>query len=157
MLFERAEDGSFLAPESYRQDAVAAFATHDLPTFAGWTHGSDLEVKAALAIDPGESLDERSQAQQALRRALHRREMPAFDFISVARYLADSPSRLVVIAIEDAIASKDQVNMPGTVDEYPNWRVRLPIALEDLRVDSALSDLATAMRSVARSVEGEST
>jgi 4-alpha-glucanotransferase len=150
MLFERA-DGRFLAPESYRQNGVAAFATHDLPTFAGWLHGSDLAIKAALAINPGESLDERDCARQALHRALLERKMPALDFIAVARYLAESPSRLVLIAIEDAVGSKEQVNVPGTVDEYPNWRVRLPIALEDLRFDSALMELATAMRAAARS------
>jgi 4-alpha-glucanotransferase len=150
MLFERA-DGCFFAPESYRRNAVAAFATHDLPTFSGWLHGSDLAIKAALAINPGESLGERDCARQALQRALSERKMPALDFISVARYLADSPSRLVLIAIEDAVGSKEQVNVPGTVDEYPNWRVRLPIALEDLRFDSALMELAAAMRSAARS------
>jgi 4-alpha-glucanotransferase len=150
MLFERAEDGSFLAPESYRRNGVAAFATHDLPTFAGWLQGSDLATKAALAINPGESLEERDRARQALQRALSERGMPAFDFLSVARYLADSPSRLVLIAIEDVIGSKQQVNVPGTVDAYPNWRIRLPVTLEDLRSDSALSELAAAMRSAAR-------
>ena len=90
MLFERA-DGRFLAPESYRHNGVAAFATHDLPTFAGWLHGSDLAIKAALAINPGESLDERDCARQALHRALSEHKMPALDFIAVARYLAASP------------------------------------------------------------------
>jgi 4-alpha-glucanotransferase len=150
MLFERADDGSFLPPERYRRNGVAAFATHDLPTFAGWLEGSDLAMKAALAINPGESLEERDRARQALQRALSERGMPAFDFLSVARFLADSPSRLVLIAIEDVVGSKQQVNVPGTVDAYPNWRVRLPVVLEDLRSNSAVSDLAAAMQSAAR-------
>jgi 4-alpha-glucanotransferase len=107
-------------------------------------------MKAALAINPGESLEERDRARQALQRALSERGMPAFDFLSVARFLADSPSRLVLIAIEDVVGSKQQVNVPGTVDAYPNWRVRLPVVLEDLRSNSAVSDLAAAMQSAAR-------
>jgi 4-alpha-glucanotransferase len=150
MLFERAHDGNFLPPGSYRRNAVAAFATHDLPTFAGWLQGSDLTMKTSLAIDPGESLEEREQTREALYRALSEREMPVLDFLSVTRYLAASPSRLVLISIDDVFGSKQQVNVPGTVDVYPNWRVRLPVALEDLRFDSALSALATAMRSAAR-------
>jgi 4-alpha-glucanotransferase len=150
MLFERADDGRFLPPESYRRNAAATFATHDLPTFAGWLQGSDLAMKTALAINPGESLEERERAREALHRAFLERNMPALDFLSVARYLAASPSRLVLIAIDDVIGSKEQVNVPGTVDAYPNWRVRLPIALEDLQFDNALSALAAAMRSAAR-------
>jgi len=154
MLFERAGDGSFLAPESYRRDAVAAFTTHDLPTFAGWAEGRDLAAKAALGINPGESADERARAHEALRAALSEQGL-AFDFTSVARYLADTPSRLLVIAVEDALGCVDQVNVPGTVDERPNWRVRLPVALEDLQYHGALRDLATAMRSAGRSATAE--
>jgi 4-alpha-glucanotransferase len=79
------------------ENILAAFATHDLPTFAGWPQGSDLAIKAALAINPGESLDERDRARQALHRALSERKMPALEFIAIARYLAESPSRLVLI------------------------------------------------------------
>jgi 4-alpha-glucanotransferase len=41
MLFQRDANGHFLPPESYRKNAVAAFATHDLPTFSGWAEGHD--------------------------------------------------------------------------------------------------------------------
>ena len=75
MLFERAWDGSFHPPENYRENALVTFATHDLPTFAGWTERRDLAVKRELAIDPGETDDERSAAQSALRNALSQRGM----------------------------------------------------------------------------------
>ena len=70
MLFERAADGSFLPPESYRENALVTFGTHDLPTFAGWMRGHDLAVKRALNMDPGETDRERTAAQLALRSAL---------------------------------------------------------------------------------------
>ncbi|MEH2511999.1 4-alpha-glucanotransferase [Nitrobacteraceae bacterium AZCC 1564] len=55
MMFERGYDGSFLPIEHYPQDAMVTFSTHDLPTFAGWRSGHDIDLKHALGIDPGET------------------------------------------------------------------------------------------------------
>src|SRR5262249_29414390 len=66
------------------------------------------------------------------------------------RFLAAAPSRLVVISMEDALGLVEQVNVPGAVDEHPNWRRRLPVALEDLRHDARLAALAGAMRAAGR-------
>jgi 4-alpha-glucanotransferase len=52
MLFERAWDGSFHPPENYRENALVTFATHDLPTFAGWTARRDLAVMSAAPRNP---------------------------------------------------------------------------------------------------------
>ena len=41
-------------------------------------------------------------------------------------------SRLVAIALDDILGEREQINIPGTVDEHPNWRRKLPVALEDL-------------------------
>jgi 4-alpha-glucanotransferase len=150
MLFERSADGAFLAPESYRESAVVVFATHDLPTFAGWQGGHDLATKEALGIDPGETRDERGHALQAASHALARRGL-AFNFQSVAEYLAATPSRLVMIATEDVLELAEQVNVPGTVDEHPNWRRRLPIPLELLETHESLRALANALAAAGRS------
>jgi 4-alpha-glucanotransferase len=151
MLFERAWDGSFQPPEYYRENALVTFATHDLPTFAGWTAQRDLAVKRELAIDPGETDDERSAAHSALRNALSQRGMQTLDFASVVNYLAATPSRLLVISMEDALGTVEQVNVPGTVDEHPNWRQRLPISLEDLKQENGLVAAAEIMRANGRS------
>ena len=151
MLFERAWDGSFHPPEYYRENALVAFATHDLPTFAGWTERRDLAVKRELAIDPGETDDERSAAQSFLRNALSQREMQTFDFPSVVNYLAATPSRLLVVSMEDALGTVEQVNLPGTVDEHPNWCRRLPVSLEDLQHERGLAAVAEVMRANGRS------
>jgi 4-alpha-glucanotransferase len=39
----------------------------------------------------------------------------------------------------------DQPNIPGTVNEHPNWRQRLPVAIEDLAtaIDAAALKDAT--------------
>ncbi len=152
MMFERVAGGAFRAPPDYRETALATFATHDLPTFAGWLEGADLELKRSLGIDPGETDAERAAARTALKDALAAQELPSCDFLSVARYLAAARSRLLVISMEDAIGVIEQVNVPGTIDEHPNWRRRLPVALEDLAHDGRLAALADAMAEAGRSV-----
>jgi 4-alpha-glucanotransferase len=69
----------------------------------------------------------------------------------VANFLAGTPSRLLVISLEDLLGITDQVNLPGTVDEHPNFRQRLPIALEELRNHEEVTRVAEIMRSAGRS------
>lgn len=150
MLFERSPTGAFSAPESYRENALVAFGTHDLPPFAGWRDQHDLAVKQALDLDPGETSAERHRALDALRHALAERGVATNDFASVTRYLADTPSRLLVLAMEDLLGARDQVNLPGTVNEHPNWRHRLPMALEALQHHDGLNSVAHILRSAGR-------
>jgi 4-alpha-glucanotransferase len=150
MLFERSADGGFSAPASYRENALVSFGTHDLPTFAGWQEHRDLAVKQAVGIDPGETADQRHGALEALRRALRQHGLEATDFAAVARFLAAAPSRLLVISLEDLLEVTHQINLPGTVDEHPNWRLRLPVAVEDLKNRDAVARMAEIMRSAGR-------
>jgi 4-alpha-glucanotransferase len=150
MMFERAQDGSFLPPEHYAPNSVVTFNTHDLPTFAGWAIGHDLRTKRALGFDPGESDEDRTKSVAALRAALQARGLQSADFTSVAKYLAGTPSRLLVVSMEDALGLQDQPNVPGTRDEHPNWRQRLPIHLEDLSNDERLRALAGIMAAEGR-------
>jgi 4-alpha-glucanotransferase len=152
MLFERAGDGGFIAPDHYRENALVTFATHDLPTFAGWCTGHDLAIKGALGLDPGESEHDRAAAKEALGRALAWRGLATLDFPAVARFLGDTPSRLVVVSLEDALGLVDQVNIPGTIAEHPNWRRRLPVGLEDLASHGGLKIVADVMASAGRRI-----
>jgi 4-alpha-glucanotransferase len=45
---------------------------------------------------------------------------------AAARYVAMTPCRLALLPLEEALGALDQPNMPGTVTEHPNWRMRLP-------------------------------
>jgi 4-alpha-glucanotransferase len=151
MMFDRDGNGAFLRPQAYPEKALATFATHDLPTFVGWTSGRDLAVKRELSIDPGESDAERENALRALSVALGRSDAD-FDFSAVAEFLAAAPSRLLVVTMEDALEIAEQPNLPGTVGEYPNWRRRLPIALENLNGNPKLRAVAEAMAAGGRSI-----
>jgi 4-alpha-glucanotransferase len=152
MMFERDwNDGTFLAPQAYKENALVTFATHDLATFAGWTTHGDLAVKRELGMDPGESDEDRDKALKAMSSALGISEGAHFDFSTVAQYLAGTPSRLLVVTMEDALGLKEQPNLPGTVREHPNWRRRLTVAVEDLRQDKGLKAIADVMVSAGRS------
>ena len=148
MLFERAADGSFALPESYPEDALVAFGTHDVATFSGWMTEHDLAIKEALGINPGETRDERRRTFEALRLALGHQEA---DFHAVAEHLSYAPSRLLVVAMEDVLNVNEQVNLPGTIDEHPNWRGRLPISLEDFWQHVGLKRLAAMLETRGRS------
>ena len=137
MLFERAADGGFIAPDLYRENALVTFATHDLPTFTGWLTRHDLDVKRGLGIDPGESNDDRTTALDALQRAMTWQGLPSLDYPSITRFLAETPSRLLVVTTEDVLGLVEQVNVPGTIHEHPNWRRRLPVSLESLNTQLA--------------------
>jgi 4-alpha-glucanotransferase len=158
MLFERASDGSFAPPARYPRSALVTFSTHDLPTFAGWCAGRDLQQKRALGMDPGETDEERAAALGALRAALAQRaggKRHALSFPAVANYLAAAPSGILMISLEDALGVLEQPNLPGTTGEHPNWRRRLPATLEDLASDERLLALANVLRTAGRGISAE--
>lgn len=139
MLFEREHGGGFRHPSHYRADALTTFNTHDLPTFAGWMADHDLRTKRALHIDPGESDETRAHARSMLADAI--RGMGE-GFAGVAAFLAQTPARLVMVALEDVLGVHDQVNIPGTIDEHPNWRQRIPVSVEGLARHEGLKNVA---------------
>lgn len=144
VLFEREGDGRFRPPRSYPVEALATFNTHDLPSLRGWLEGHDLQTKRKIGLDPGESDEARVWARQCLDTTL--RELGfATDgdlLLAVARFLAQTPSRFVTIALDDIVGALEQINIPGTFDEHPNWRRRLPISLEDLERNGSLNAVA---------------
>jgi 4-alpha-glucanotransferase len=154
MLFERESDGRFRPPEAYPEGALATFDTHDLPTFRGWLENHDMAVKRAIGLDPGESEEARGQAHGYLREILSGRGdgYPADDIAAVAAFLAATPSHLVVISLDDVLGVLDQVNIPGTTTEHPNWCRKLPLPLETLENHVSLRRVAEAFAKAGRSI-----
>ena len=152
MLFERDQSGSFKPPESYPAEALAAFNTHDLPTLRGWLAGHDLQVKRGLGLDPGETDEQRRASLDKLRWFIGERagEYRDDELAAVVKLLGDTPSKLVVVSIEDILDIADQPNIPGTVDEHPNWRQRLPVSVEELADNVTLRKVGTVFRKAGR-------
>ena len=61
-------------------------------------------------------------------------------------YLAMSPAWVVMANLDDLIGEVTQMNLPGTVDAYPNWSRKLSLSLEDLQRDERIHSLAAAVR-----------
>jgi len=162
LYFARDAKGGFLAPRRYPAPAAVAVATHDLATLAGYWHGRDLEARARLGLYPCEAAQKAAVAQRArdrreLIRALkregllrpdHAEDGSAFSLdlaLAVYRFLARTPARLLLLSPADIFGDEDQVNMPGTVSEYPNWRATLSVELERLERNPRLRAVATAI------------
>jgi 4-alpha-glucanotransferase len=146
MIFERSHDGAFVPSSNYAANALVTFNTHDLGSFAGWQSHHDLAVKLGLGIDPGESSEERAATIRAFEWKLGEEHVTPKNFFGAVEFLARSPSRILAVALDDLIGVKDQPNIPGTTDEHPNWRRRLPVELGDLAHCIDLDALRQALR-----------
>lgn len=153
MLFEREQDGRFRPPEWYPAEGLATFNTHDLPSLRGWLEAHDLRTKRGIGLDPGESDDARSWAQQCLRQVLGERapDRAGDELGAVATILAQTPSRLVAIALGDILGEREQINIPGTIEQHPNWRRKLPADLEGLEGNEQLRRVAEVFAKSGRS------
>jgi 4-alpha-glucanotransferase len=132
MMFERDDQGKFRGIDHYTPNALVTFNTHDLSTYAGWRSLSDLALKRSLGIDPGESDDARWRALAMLTDVLRHHGIDRHDLNAVVGFLARTKSRLLAISLEDLLGVIDQPNIPGTVNEHPNWRQRLPLAIDEI-------------------------
>jgi 4-alpha-glucanotransferase len=105
-------------PSAYPRESLAALTTHDLPTLAGIWEGTDSDsgVHERLRRNAGLGGDESTE---------HATE-------SALRALAASPSRLLAATLEDALGVSERTNKPGTLTEWPNWSLALPLSLEEL-------------------------
>ena len=140
MRFERYPDGLFKRPSTYKPDALAMFGSHDLPPIAGYREGRDLDELAKLGRLEEGAREARRRDLEMLSNALRDQQlwpegadtdMEAI-ILAVHRFLARSSSALMMVNLEDVLALREQVNIPGTYLECPNWRRRLPKDLDDI-------------------------
>jgi 4-alpha-glucanotransferase len=148
MMFERDDAGRFRDVDYYAPNALITFSTHDLSTYAGWRSFGDLNTKRGLGIDPGETDEERWHALAMLDEVLKHNGIEKNDLYSVTDFLARTRTRLLAVSLEDLLGVVPQPNIPGTIDEHPNWRQRMAVALEDITrtIDVGALKTATAER-----------
>ncbi|MEW2439601.1 4-alpha-glucanotransferase [Streptomyces caniferus] len=142
-----------LAPEEWRSACLATVTTHDLPPTAARLTGEDVALRERLGLLAGPPERERSRARyertEWLRELVRRGLLPegAGDeeaaVRAVHRFLLRTPARMVGVWLPDAVGDRRPQNLPGTWDEYPNWR--LPIAGPDGR-PCTLEELAASPR-----------
>jgi 4-alpha-glucanotransferase len=144
-------DSGYLPAARYPRNALASISTHDLPTAAGFLVGEQVRVRAGLGQLLGSVEDEKKQADKDRRQllALLREEglitAESTDeeiIVAMHEFLARTPCRLVTASLYDVLGVLDQPNLPGTTDEYPNWRMPLPTGLEQITVDPRVRRIA---------------
>jgi 4-alpha-glucanotransferase len=131
-----------LPPERWPRESVASIGTHDLPTVPGiWTlrepdhrhhHLRQRLVEATGLPDGSDPVD-----------------------VSVAAYakLATARSRVALASLEDALGVEERPNVPGTTSEWPNWRLALPMPLEEIEQAPGPRRIAETMAAARRSVK----
>lgn len=150
--FEKGPDGLQRPPGEFPHLALVSSTTHDLPTLAGFWAGRDIEARRAAGKLQGEGWYERQWEE---RRAEKRRMvetlvrdgfLPA-DFPresadwmeltgdlhnAVIGWLCSTPSALMLLNEEDLTKEMEQQNLPGTTSEYPNWKRKMGLSLEEI-------------------------
>jgi len=154
LWFARDGAGRPLPPERWRPAAMASIGTHDLPTAAGYLTGAQLDIRAELGLlpDPDAARTAADADRAALLDLLTRRRLLAADadldeaVLALHRLLARTPCRMKVVAPTDVLGESRAPNLPGTTDEYPNWRIPLPATVPELVDDRRLRRVAALLR-----------
>jgi 4-alpha-glucanotransferase len=119
-------------PPAWPAKALGAVSTHDLPTIAGVLSGSDLAAQRQLGLEPNEAASIRLRKKLVTRTGADD-TTPVTEVITrVYADLATAPCVLLTATLDDALALEERPNVPGTVDEWPNWRLALPLSLEEV-------------------------
>lgn len=147
LWFERDEDGSYIDPADWDRKAAAMTSTHDLPTLAGWWCGRDIDWtwrigrKSGFDTEEAERADrtrERSRLWQTLVQRGHADgpqpppDEPTSFVTAACKHVADSGCEIALFPLEDLFGAVEQPNLPGTTDQHPNWRRRLPDSVSAL-------------------------
>ncbi len=172
LWFERRADGTPRRPGGWRRGCLATVGTHDMPPAAAFLTGEQVTIRASLGLLTQPEAAERAAARiEAARwlRTLARAGLlagpggltgttPEEFTVALYAYLTRTPAVLIGVSLAEAAGERRPQNMPGTVDEYPNWRIPLagadgePVLLEDLPAHPGVRAVAQAVSDGLRGV-----
>ncbi|MGV9503668.1 4-alpha-glucanotransferase [Streptomyces sp. NPDC003642] len=160
-------DGRPLAPESWRADCLATATTHDLPSTAARLTGEHVELRDSLGLLTRPLAEERAEAAADTAEwlallselgLLHGTGGGAdtsseeAEIQAVHRFLLRTPARMVGVWLPDGVGDRRPQNLPGTWDQYPNWRLPIadaegrPVTLEELAASPRLHALMEVLK-----------
>ncbi|CAG8998317.1 MAG: 4-alpha-glucanotransferase [Candidatus Celerinatantimonas neptuna] len=153
-FFSQAPDGGYISPQYYPEQALAALTTHDMATLKGFWHCEDLKLGQQLGLYPDpihlkKLFDGRLYCKQRILDSLHGHHsipqwighdaawVPMDQTLSygMQTHMARGNSALLSLQLEDWLDMEQPVNIPGTSQEYPNWRRKLNQTLEQMFSD----------------------
>ncbi|MGR3289848.1 MAG: 4-alpha-glucanotransferase, partial [Paracoccaceae bacterium] len=163
LQFEKTDTGHIRAHGDLRPQSLACFGTHDTPTLKGYWQGRDIdwwlelgwinrnqadrnrcdrnaEKRDLLSIGPATAPEGASEARnfESFRDSIH-------------QSLACSPAAMVSVQLDDIFGLGEAQNLPGTIDEHPNWQRRYPISLEDYSTNAEFLNISQIMADCGRS------
>ncbi|MFJ5720033.1 4-alpha-glucanotransferase [Streptomyces sp. NPDC093149] len=163
LWFERdwAGSGRPLPPEEWREGCLATVTTHDLPSTAARLTGDHVRLRHRLGLLAGGLAEEvtadATDTAEWLGYLARLGLLPEGEgdeegaVRAVHRFLLRTPARMVGVWLPDALGDRRPQNLPGTWDQYPNWRLPVadaeghPVALEELAVAPRLHRLMEAL------------
>jgi len=161
-FFETSEDdGGYISPKHYADQSMSALCTHDMPTLRGFWHCDDLKMGEELGLYPdaeqlkGLFADRLASKQGILDSVAWHGYLPEgvgrdAQYVPMDSYLAEAlqmhvaagSSTLLSVQLEDWLEMDQPVNIPGTVDEYPNWRRKLSMNLDEVFAHTGVNRIA---------------
>lgn len=175
LWFERDWDGTGLPlpPESWRADCLATATTHDLPPTASRLTGDHVELRDRLGLLTRPVEEERAEAAADVGEWLallarlgllqgaaggQSEDSEEAQIQALHRFLLRTPARMIGVWLPDTVGDRRPQNLPGTWDQYPNWRLPVadaegrPVTLEELAASPRLHALIDVLRA-GRAVE----
>ncbi|UTT86366.1 4-alpha-glucanotransferase [Vibrio pelagius] len=161
------EDGGFISPKHYASQSMAALCTHDMPTLRGFWHCDDLKMGQEIGLYPNQEqlnglFDDRLECKQGILDSVawhgflpdgvgrDASQVPMDSYLAEALQLhvAAGSSTLLSVQLEDWLEMDQPVNIPGTVDEYPNWRRKLSMNLDEIFAHDGVNRIASRLTEV---------
>ncbi|MDM7860604.1 4-alpha-glucanotransferase [Alteromonas sp. ASW11-36] len=160
-FFEQAEDGGFFSPSHYPIQSMSTLTTHDMPTLIGYWHCYDLELGKEVGLYQDEDVlatlyNDRHENKQQILDTLHGHlsvdesvgrdvnHTPMTQNLNygMQAHMASGSSALLSLQLEDWLQMDKPVNIPGTFNEYPNWKRKLSRSLSTIFDDPNIMSLA---------------
>ncbi|KYF48952.1 4-alpha-glucanotransferase [Sorangium cellulosum] len=138
LIWEK-DDVVFRDPAEYPELSVACFGTHDTDSVVVWWESRDDRERAGVLDLP----------QLAPRRQEFGREFTKETHRALLDLIHGSKSELVLLLIQDVLATRERVNTPGTVGPE-NWSLRLSATPAELDRDP---EVRGALERVRESIE----
>lgn len=158
LQYEKDDAGTFTSPQQLRAQSLACFGTHDTPTLAGFWQSADVAWWEKLGwITPPQAAKarkDRAGEKRQLSGIKARSPLPAQATPkirdTVHATLAQAPAALVAVQLDDILGLSVAQNLPGTIDEHPNWRRTYPLTLDQIAESAALRETADLMARAGR-------
>jgi 4-alpha-glucanotransferase len=153
LQYEKDADGRLRDPTKLRPQSLACFGTHDTPTLNGFRAGLDIDWWQKLGwIGEDKARVVRCERLSSVSELDSFGDSPTLEgsdanfALPVHTVLARSTVAMVSVQLDDLMGQAEAQNLPGTIDEHPNWRRRAEVSLEQFDVWPELAKTGRMMK-----------